>query len=674
MFEKMRFIGLPELKLLENGKNPGKEIVTIRLGISAVLDAVPESLVIRFTGRSQYKLYVNGRSVNFGPLRSQAQHAYVDELELAPYLKEGENRLTAEAWSYPSSPAMRKYEGPSNCYPDDRGPAIAAEGLIGETDLSLAGNWRVMIDPALDYNDYQLFLLGPTEFTDLAKRNDAPLFDAEVPGAFPAEFLEPGAYTETGERLTRSFEVRPLPLLYRKERSFLNGGAYHFAAGTKASFVLNAGGLTTGYPRFLFSQSEGAVVRFTYAESYFHKGENGWPYKEVRDDETGYIDGVFDEIRPDPAEEKCYEPFTFRTFRFVKVDVETKDAPLTLTVLPYIETAYPLVNDRRPVIEDPKKQKLYDVALRTLQLCMHDTYEDCPYYEQLMYEGDSRLEILFTYAATSDTRLPEYAIRLFASSLLPEGLTQARFPSRKLQIIPDFSLYFVLMLEDYIKETGNAEKMAPYIPAAERVIETFLSKRTKNGLIAPQGWWEYYDWTIQWHRGTPNALKDTGESTILNLLFCYAAESFARILPLFHRSELAAYYNGEVQEILKKVRALTYDPERGLLQDAPGYPEYTQHSQIYGVLTGLFTGEEAKEVMEKVLSDKSLIQCSFVQRFYLFRALEKAGMYERTEELWADWQHFIDLHCTTFPETPFRPRSDCHAWSALPLYEFSRKN
>ena len=92
------------------------------------------------------------------------------------------------------------------------------------------------------------------------------------------------------------------------------------------------------------------------------------------------------------------------------------------------------------------------------------------------------------------------------------------------------------------------------------------------------------------------------------------------------------------------------------------------------MLTGLAEGEKAKALMEKVLTDESLVPCSFMQRFYLFRALEAAGMYERTEGLWQTWQDFLDLGCTTFPETPYSPRSDCHGWSALPLWEFGRKD
>ena len=71
-----------------------------------------------------------------------------------------------------------------------------------------------------------------------------------------------------------------------------------------------------------------------------------------------------------------YEPFRFRTFRFVQVTVKTGKEPLTILPQPYVETAYPLENTKKPVFTDPKKEKLYDTAFRTLQLCAHDTYED----------------------------------------------------------------------------------------------------------------------------------------------------------------------------------------------------------------------------------------------------------------------------------------------------------
>jgi hypothetical protein len=357
----------------------------------------------------------------------------------------------------------------------------------------------------------------------------------------------------------------------------------------------------------------------------------------------------------------------------VKADIETKDEVLTVLPQPSVETMYPLKNTKKPVFRDPKKEKLYDVAFRTLRLCAHDTYEDCPYYEQLMYACDTRLEMLFTYASTDELDLPRQAIRLFSQSMMNTGLTQARFPSRDEQTIPAFALWFVMMLGDYVDQTGDGEFVRPFIPTAERIVETFLRSRTESGLLAPQGYWDYFDWTREWsERGacTPNAARD-GESALQNLFFVYAAKSLIRLLPRYHRADLAAYYEGECEKLLRLVDEHCWDEEKGLYKEGPFTEEYSQHTQIYAVLTGLCAGERAKRVMEKTLEDKSLVQCSFMQSYYLFRALEKAGMYERTQALWQTWQDFIDLHCTTFPETPFSPRSDCHAWSALPLTEFA---
>ena len=69
-------------------------------------------------------------------------------------------------------------------------------------------------------------------------------------------------------------------------------------------------------------------MRYTYAESFALRDENGALYKERRDDTRGVIAGAFDEIVTSGSE--AYEPFWFRTFRFVQIDVETGEAPLEI--------------------------------------------------------------------------------------------------------------------------------------------------------------------------------------------------------------------------------------------------------------------------------------------------------------------------------------------------------
>lgn len=670
-FAKKRFIGIRMQDLEMKGYNPSKVIVPAWFGFHSQVEQVPEHCEIEVTGRSQFKLFINGTGILFGPCRSNKEVAYYDTIDIAPYLVAGENRVILQVLSYPEHPDDAINEGPNYCYGDNGGPAVSVEGRIGDTDSGQPENWYAWVDESMHFNADGIFLVGSMEVVDGACLAGNPLFAAcwDTEKLLRPVVVQDITYDLYGGRRGKIFMPRPIPLLYRKEKTFPDWREQVIAPGQEVRFVLDAKELTTAYFRIGFEGGRGAKVRMMYAESYYHKDENGKVYKGVRDDTSGYIDGVYDTFTV--YGDSVYEPFRFRTFRFIEIRVKTQDEALKIVPQPYVETAYPLKNTKRPSFTDPAKEKLYDVAFRTLQLCAHDTYEDCPYYEQLQYACDTRLEILFTYASTDDTMLPARAIDLFASSLQNNGFTQSRFPSRLEQIIPSFALHFVLMLEDYVQATGDYEYIRKYIPTAERIVETFLSKRCEDGLLAPQGYWDFFDWTKEWSEpSTPTAAID-GESALQNLFFVYAVQSLVRLLPKYGRSDLAGEYEKECGRILALVEKLCFVPQRGLYKEGPATEEYTQHTQIYAVLTGLVKGEQAKALMEKVLTDTTLVQCSFVQKYYLFRALEKVGMYDRTEELWKDWQEFIDLHCTTFPETPFDPRSDCHAWSALPLLEFA---
>jgi hypothetical protein len=73
--------------------------------------------------------------------------------------------------------------------------------------------------------------------------------------------------------------------------------------------------------------------------------------------------------------------------------------------------------------------------------------------------------------------------------------------------------------------------------------------------------------------------------------------------------------------------------------------------------------------MDKVSKDSSLTQCTMYYRFYLYRAMKRAGLGDRYIEMLAPWRDMLKLGLTTFAERPEPTRSDCHAWSASPNYE-----
>jgi hypothetical protein len=74
--------------------------------------------------------------------------------------------------------------------------------------------------------------------------------------------------------------------------------------------------------------------------------------------------------------------------------------------------------------------------------------------------------------------------------------------------------------------------------------------------------------------------------------------------------------------------------------------------------------------MKKVLYDSTLSQATFYYRFYLTRAMVKVGMGNLYYSQLTPWRDMLKMGLTTFAEKPDPTRSDCHAWSASPEYDF----
>ena len=196
--------------------------------------------------------------------------------------------------------------------------------------------------------------------------------------------------------------------------------------------LFDLGDYYCGYPVVETSGGAGSLVRVSFAESLIELPDpppDGIGNKGNRDAiENKLFHGVGDEFKPDGKPNRRFEPLWWRPGRYVEVYVETGDEPLTLHEMSLLEDRYPLEIESQLKPGDERFAKAAPIMRRALQVCMHETYMDCPFYEQLMYVGDTRLQMLTTYALTRDERLPRKAVQSFARSRLPSGLTQSALP------------------------------------------------------------------------------------------------------------------------------------------------------------------------------------------------------------------------------------------------------
>lgn len=126
----------------------------------------------------------------------------------------------------------------------------------------------------------------------------------------------------------------------------------------------------------------------TYSEGY-EREPRTYPWLRVKDDRldsSGLLLGPSDEVELQlaPGEATTYEPFWFRTFWLIRVDIEVEGGPVEIVSLDVWQTNYPLdVKAEWHDNDDPQGQKIFDVSVRTMRNCMLDAYSDCPFYEQL---------------------------------------------------------------------------------------------------------------------------------------------------------------------------------------------------------------------------------------------------------------------------------------------------
>jgi len=189
-----------------------------------------------------------------------------------------------------------------------------------------------------------------------------------------------------------------------------------------------------------------------------------------------------------------------------------------------------------------------------------------------------------------------------------------------------------------------------------------------SGLLGGLEWWDFVDWSRQFDGGVP-PLESEGQSSILSLQFAAGLRDAADLEESYGSKEEAARDRELASRIAAAVYQSCWDPARKLVADTPTRQTFSQHANILAVLEDAIPAAEQRAVMKTVLSDPSLTQATYYFRFYLFRAMKKAGLGEEYVAQLDPWRHMLALGLTTWAETPEPTRSDCHAWSAHPNFD-----
>lgn len=686
---------------------PQRDVAVLHFRKLLDLAQPPQHFVVHVSADNQFVFYVNQQRVGAGPSRSDLAHWKYETYDIAPYLRAGKNQLAAVVWNFGVLTPVAQISDRIGfvLHGDTAAEHIADTGETWEVEEEKG--IRVPFTPEAVQDEY--YVAEPVEHIDgnmLDWEWNTPV--SNIPGSNPADSgllkSNPGGRWKKADVLghaappgammqENNWQLVPDPLppmqmelisaghVVRSTGTVVPAGfpenPFTVPPHTKASVLIDNSHLTTAYPEFTVSGGRGSTIRLTYAEALVDdKGQKG-----NRNEIVGkHILGVFDEFVPDGVANRTFTPLGWKTWRYLQLDIETADQALELDRLRTWFTAYPFEQRGHFDSDDDSLGPIWEIGWRTARLDAHDTYMDTPYYERLQYVGDTRIQALISYTVGGDDRLPRQAIQAFNNSRIPEGLTFSRYPSSVRQIIPTFSLLWVGMVHDFWMYRSDPDFVRGQLAGTRAVLDWFLARQRADGLLMTIPWWPFVDWGKDFGSGMPPQDSDGGSSA-MTLQFVEALRYATEMESALGEKARVELYRGAANRASQAVYKLCWNQQYGLLADTPTQKHYSQHANILGTWLDVIPREKQKAVLTNILSASDpgyaasgplppMTNATYYFRFYLARALDHAGMGNDYLRLLGPWRQMVSLGLTTWAETPEPTRSDSHAWSAHPNYDF----
>lgn len=663
---------------------------------------------LRIAADSNYTVWLNGKLAAFGQYADYPDYKVYDDIDMTELVTLGENRLVVTVWYYgiDTQTYICGEAGLIFELTDGAGQVLAASGA--ET-LS-----RLSRDYISGKNDLISGQLGQTYHYDMTG-DDGFRTDGQD-GFAPSRIVE-GISTDFHLRPNKKLTLEPR----RMAKVCLFGQFRYMETGTNPASQMQTAALTYRAPGEMGATdfSSPATLKMNGEKDFF---DGLYFTVDLGAETAGFLDldievpaGCrmdvgFGEHLADGRLRTAIRGFwcdielkagrnqylhTFRRFgcRYLQFFIHSTEAVVHYAGLR--ETRYPLrAKDYR--CGNLLRETIYRVCQNTLQQCLHEHYEDCPWREQALYTMDSRNQMLCGYYAFGEVEAPRAALELISHGVRPDGLLTLCYPAGKDFPIPAFSCMYFVQMDEYIRHSGDTTLAREKLPMLERLMSVFLSKRQENGILenfygahhegGKPDYWNFYEWT-------PTMSGSFGEmnrrlEAPLNAFVSLALQALGHICEALGETDRAAAYRAESRALNAAIAAFFFNPSTRLFEsfDAIHRGEYAVLTQALCLLCGAADGLDQSVILRVLASNgaadtglcvypNTLSMNAF--RFDALLALDRDKYAPLIlSELDRDYLYMLREGATSFWETIVGAAdfggagSLCHGWSALPVYYY----
>ncbi|TVZ15588.1 alpha-L-rhamnosidase C-terminal domain-containing protein [Maribacter sp. MAR_2009_72] len=649
-----------------------------------------QDLIINISADNHYFLYVNGRFITHGPQLSDIQHYKYETLNLKDFIRNGSNVLALKVVNF----GKRRFLGMQSIF-----TSVMVNGVTENAKaLNTTGaedSWRCMLDDSYTANEVVwrgtgekaivggFYANNPTDIVDF---NAYPT-GWEMPGYDDAEWQHTEFFenaSSMGGSIAYLLEPRNLPLLSwdteamgsivrsteKGTTNFPVSGTLTIEPHSTSTLLIDQKYVTNGFPELVFSKGRWASIRINYAENLFGPNQE----KADRNDIEGKtLLGYYDLITSNGKEQQKFIPNWMRTYRFIELEITTKEEALTLNRFINHRSRTTLPSYAQFISDNELYNEIFEICKRTVDICTQDYFLSDAYYETMQYVGDTKIHALIWEAMSGNADHTRNAIRQFHHSRDADGNILGAYPLRSTFIYPTYSLVWISMIADHYKTTGDKNFIHTYKDGIVHTLAGFERNMNPKHLVKKTPYRYFIDWYTGPNNGSGTATNNDGEnSAVVSLHYVHALQLAAQLFSEIGDTQTATTYTQRATTIKKAVYDLCYDTERKLFAERPDKTVYDQHTNIMAILTDAIAPDKQQALLVRILNDKDLLQATYYYRFYLFKAIEKINAPELFHLAQRPWEQMVYDHMTTtlerFESAEKPTRSEVHPWSASPAY------
>ncbi|MDY3920372.1 MAG: family 78 glycoside hydrolase catalytic domain [Candidatus Limivivens sp.] len=369
-----------------------------------------------------------------------------------------------------------------------------------------------------------------------------------------------------------------------------------------------------------------------------------------------------------------YRCMTRMGARYAMITVRETEKPARIRDFHIRHMTYAVAKSGEFACDDFLLNRIWEMCCHTHELCLEDSFTDCPTYEQAFWIGDAQMTALINACVFGDYELIRHNLELAVTAGENTKLLNALTPTDWNTSIPMWMMNWIISIQQYIDVTGDESVLERlYGPVKDTLdyYEGFV--RADGGFLISA--WNMMDWAAF---DIHNYGVVTGQQAIL--AWCYElGAGFAKKLGFGEdaehfrsiRGRLLQYIDEKMWDSGKQCFLDGWSPEAGLSKTSSIQTHVFLH--LYeGILD-----EKKRTVTENYLTDPpeyfAKVGSPFML-YYLHACLLRLG---KTEEVLADirgrWGEMLHYDSTTCWEVfpgfyeNSRTRSYCHSWSAAPM-------